>query len=180
MCYICRNFFRILLSKARHIIVGIIDFFHKPFSRWIPTQTFRYLACGGSNTVLNLAIYSLSFNLVLRRQPTHIFGDVWITAPVGAQIISFCICFPIGFILSRHIVFPESNIHGRKQFFRYVLATATFILLTYVLIKVFAIMLPMVRADISFIFINIITSVLSYLSQRFFTFKTEDIDIVDD
>lgn len=172
------QFFFNLLSAARHIIVGIIDFFHKPFAKWIPTQTFRYLACGGSNTILNLAIYSLAFNIVLGRESTHIYNDVWITAPVGAQIISFCICFPIGFILSRYIVFPESNLRGRKQFFRYVLATATFILLTYVLIKVFALMLPMVRADISYIFIQIITSVLSYLSQRFFTFKTEDTGIV--
>jgi putative flippase GtrA len=140
--------------------------------KWIPTQTFRYLACGGSNTVLNWLTYSISFNYVLGRVPTHIYGNVEITAPVGAQIISFCISFPIGFILSRYIVFPESNLHGRKQFFRYALATATFILLTYVLIKLFAIMLPMVRADISYIFIMIITSVLSYLSQRFFTFKS--------
>jgi putative flippase GtrA len=128
--------------------------------------------------VLNWVIYSLSFNVVLDRRNFHLVNDISITAPVGAQIISFCISFPIGFILSRYIVFPESNLRGRKQFFRYVLATATFILLTYVLIKVFAIVLPMVRADISYIFIMIITSVLSYLSQRFFTFKSVDEDVV--
>lgn len=163
---------RLLFSKFRHIIIAIIDFFHVPFKRWIPTQTFRYLACGGSNTVLNWVVYSLSFNKVLGRTPTHIYGNVSITAPIGAQIISFVISFPIGFILSRHIVFPESNLRGRKQFFRYALATATFILLTYVLIKLFAILLPMVRADISYIFVMIITSILSYISQRFFTFAS--------
>jgi putative flippase GtrA len=167
------QFFLQLLSKARHIIVGLIDFFHRPFARVIPTQTFRYLACGGSNTVLNWVVYSVSFNIVLARQSFHLINNIFITAPVGAQIISFCISFPIGFILSRYIVFPESNIRGRKQLFRYGLTTATFILLTYVLIKVFAIMLPMVRADISYIFIMVITAVLSYLSQRFFTFKME-------
>ncbi len=165
-----------LLSRARHIIIGIIDFFHKPFARYIPTQTFRYLACGGSNTVLNWVVYSVSFNIVLARQSFHVMENVDITAPVGAQIISFCITFPLGFILSRYIVFPESNLHGRKQFFRYALTTATFILLTYVLIKVFALMLPMVRADISYIFIMVITAILSYISQRFFTFKVEPDD----
>jgi putative flippase GtrA len=176
-CVIFAPIFTKLLSKARHIIVGLIDWFHKPFAKVIPTQTFRYLACGGSNTVLNWVIYSLSFNIVLRQQNVHIYNDISITAPVGAQIISFCISFPIGFILSRYIVFPESNLRGRKQFFRYVLATATFILLTYVLIKMFAIILPMVRADISYIFIMLITAVLSYLSQRFFTFKSVEEDI---
>lgn len=124
--------------------------------------------------MLGLVIYSLAYNIVLHRESTHIYKDVFITAPVGAQIISFCINFPAGFILSRYIVFPESTLHGRKQLFRYALMTATFILLTYVLIKIFAALLPMVRADISFIFISIIIAVLSYLSQRFFTFKTED------
>lgn len=162
-----------MLSKARHIIVGIIDFFHKPFARFIPTQTFRYLACGGSNTALNWILYSLTYNIVLNRQDTILPGNLHITARVGAYIVSFCISFPIGFILSRHIVFPESNLHGRVQFFRYALVTATFIMLTYVLIKVFAVLLPMVRADISYIFVMVVTAILSYLSQRFFTFKTK-------
>lgn len=100
-----------------------------------------------------------------------VYGSFVITAAVAAYIIAFCISFPIGFVLSRHIVFPESNLHGRVQFFRYAMATATLILLTYVLIWVFAIALPMVRADISYIFVMVITAVLSYLSQRFFTFK---------
>jgi putative flippase GtrA len=179
MHYICSNFLPQLLSRSRHIIIGIIDFFHKPFAKYIPTQTFRYLACGGSNTVLNWVTYSVSYNIVLARQSFHVVNDISITAPIGAQIISFCVSFPLGFILSRYIVFPESNLHGRKQFFRYALTTATFILLTYVLIKVFAILLPMVRADINYIFIMVITAVLSYLSQRFFTFKVEpDDDIV--
>lgn len=163
-----------MLSQARHLIVGIIDFFHRPFARWIPTQTFRYLACGGSNTVLNWVIYSVSFNVWLHRHDSfHLTRDIIITAPVLAYIISFCISFPIGFILSRHVVFPESNLHGRVQFFRYALTTVTFIILTYVLIKLFAIILPF-RADISYIFVMVITAVLSYLSQRFFTFKVTD------
>jgi len=126
--------------------------------------------------VLNWVVYSVSFNIVLNQQSTHIIDDISITAHVGAYIIAFCITFPLGFLLSRYVVFPESNLHGRKQFFRYVLTTATFILLTYVLIKLFAIMLPMVRADISYIFIMVITAVLSYLSQRFYTFKSEEED----
>jgi hypothetical protein len=40
-------------------------------------------------------------------------------------------------------------------------------------------MLPMVRADISYIFIMLITSVLSYLSQRFFTFKSTADTVAD-
>ena len=94
-----------------------------------------------------------------------------ITARVAALFIGLCINTPIGFVLSSYIVFPESQIHGRVQLFRYIMATLTFLLLAYVLTKLFAIALPMVRADISNIFVSIITAILSYLSQRFFTFK---------
>ena len=159
-----------LLSKVRHVIVGIIDFCHKPFSRLIPTQTFRYLACGGGNTVLGLLIYSVTFVHVLHQKDFSLFGYM-VTARVAALFIGFCINFPLGFVLSSYIVFPESQIHGRVQLFRYAMATATFLLLSYVLTKLFAICIPMVRADIANIFVSLITAVLSYLSQRFFTFK---------
>jgi putative flippase GtrA len=169
-----------LLRFIRHIIVGAIDFFHRPFARWIPTQTFRYLACGGTNTVLNIVIYDLAYNLILHKQDIHIYQGIDITARVGAYIIAFCISFPAGFTLSRYIVFPESNLHGRIQFFRYALTTATFILLTYILIKAFAFCLPMVHPAISYTFICIITAILSYISQRRFTFKIIEDDIPDD
>ena len=161
-----------MLSKARHIIVGIIDFCHRPFARLIPTQTFRYLACGGSNTVLNIFIEYLAYNFILHKQEVPIYGSLIITAEVGAWIIAFAISFPAGFIMSRQIVFPESNLHGRIQFFRYALTTVTFILMTYLLIKFCTYYLPMVDQTVRYTTICIITAVLSYITQRTFTFKT--------
>lgn len=178
-----------MLKFLRHIIVGTIDFFHRPFARWIPTQTFRYLACGGSNTVLNIGIFSLCLKLVFTAEKVHLYNNVTIAADVAAYVVAFCISFPIGFTLSRYIVFPESNLHGRVQFFRYVLTTATFILLTYVLIKIFDIVLNYIphtqksyalMHSITYTLICIITAILSYISQRRFTFKTVEEDGVED
>ena len=169
-----------MLSKARHIIVGFIDFFHRPFARIIPTQTFRYLACGGANTVLNILIDYVAFNFVFHRQNIPIFGGMSIAPEVGAWLIAFSISFPAGFILSRHVVFPESNLHGKIQLFRYALVTISFIILTYLLIKVFSIYLPMVYQTVRYTAICIITAVLSYISQRKFTFKTVDEEVAAD
>jgi len=82
--------------------------------------------------------------------------------------------------LSRHIVFPESNLHGRIQFFRYAMATATFILLNYVMIKFFDLYAHMIPATISYTFITIILAVLSYISQRKFTFKVKEEEVIAD
>ena len=171
MPYLCTLILQVH-DRVRHTIVGFIDFFHRPFARIIPTQTFRYLACGGSNTVLNIVIESLAFNHLFHRHPFTVYGTHTIAAEVAAWIIAFAISFPAGFVLSRHVVFPESNLHGRIQLFRYALTTATFILLTYLLIKAFTFCLPMINQTVRYTAICIITSVLSYISQRKFTFKT--------
>jgi putative flippase GtrA len=143
----------------------------------MPTQTFRYLACGGSNTVLNILIDYIAFNFILHRQYIHMYGS-WNVAPeVGAWVIAFAISFPAGFVLSRYIVFPESNMHGRIQLFRYALTTIFFILLTYVLIKVFSICIPMVNQTVRYTFICIFTAVLSYITQRKFTFKSVAVEM---
>lgn len=160
-----------LLTWIRNIVNAVIDFCHIPFARIIPIRTFRYIACGGFNTVLGLVIYSLVFVHLLHQQDIQVMGYK-ITARVASLFIAFCINFPLGFTMSSYIVFPESQLHGRVQLFRYSLATATFLLLSYVLTKVFAVILPF-RADINNIFVSIITAVLSYISQRLFTFKID-------
>ena len=146
----------------------------------IPTQTFRYLACGGTNTVLNIFIEYLAYTFILKGYPLPIYGNIIIAPEVSAWIIAFSISFPAGFILSRHIVFPESNLHGRIQFFRYALIQVTFIILNYFFIKAFAYYLPMLHPTISYTIICLILTILSYISQRRFTFKTIEEEVVPD
>jgi len=98
---------------------------------------------------------------------------------VAAWLIAFTFSFPPGFILSRYIVFPESNLHGRIQLFRYALTTVTFVLMTYVLVRVFAMIMP-AHPTIAYTIVCIITSVCSYISQRLFTFKTIAEEVVPD
>jgi len=137
---------------------------------------------------LNIAIYSLCLKFAFTGETVSVLGHYHIAASVAAYVVAFCISFPIGFTLSRHIVFPESNLHGRIQFFRYVMATATFILLTYLLIKFFDMLLQVMPVggsyamihSITYTIINIITAILSYISQRKFTFKTIEEEVVPD
>lgn len=128
--------------------------------------------------MLNIVIESLTFNHILHGQPMPIFGGMTIAPEVVAWIVAFAISFPAGFIMSRHIVFPESNLHGRIQLFRYFLTTVSFILLTYILIKVCRVYLPMINQTVRYTCICIVTAILSYISQRMFTFKTVEDKVV--
>ncbi len=157
----------------RNIIVAIIDFVHKPFSKLIPAQTFRYLACGGGNTVLGLVLYSVVYNYVLRGNEFHVVDGFSLTARVASLFLTSCVTFPVGFLLSSYVVFPESQLHGRVQLFRYSLSYAGFIVMAYCFTKFFAYCIPLVRADVANIFVNVLTAILSYITQKLYTFKIE-------
>lgn len=78
-------------------------------------------------------------------------------------------------------MFPESNLGGKVQLFRYALVTVTFILMNYFLIKFFAAFFPKLWPTVSYTFINVFVAVLSYISQRKFTFKiASDEEVVPD
>ncbi len=161
-----------MLLNARNIILSVIDFFYKPFSRWIDLQTFRYLACGGSNTVLDIVIYFISYNFILHKEPVHIAG-ITIASHIFAFIMSFSVSFPLGFALSKYVVFTESNLRGRVQLFRYALLVSSCILLNYVFLKLFVEYFHFFPTP-SKTLTTAIVAVFSYISQRNFTFKVKE------
>jgi putative flippase GtrA len=162
-----------MLQSVKDILLNFIDFFHKPFARWINLQTFRYLACGGSNTVLGIVLYFISYNFIINDQIIFI-GPLGITPHISAFILSFFISFPAGFILAKYVVFPESNIKGRIQLFRYALLVGMCVLLNYIFLKIFVEWCGL-WATPSYMLTNGIVAVFSYVSQRNFTFKVKEV-----
>jgi putative flippase GtrA len=138
----------------------------------MPLQTFRYAACGGSNTLLDIFMYAISYNFILHKQDVHL-GFVTISAYIFSFIISFGVSFPTGFILMRHVVFPESTLHGRIQLFRYFLLVLICILLNYVFIKLFVEQCHL-YPTVAKVLTTIIVVTFSYLTQKHFTFKAAE------
>jgi len=153
-------------------VVSVIDFFYPPFRKFITPQTFRYIACGGFNTLLDIFIYFISYNFILKKQLIHL-GFVTISPYIGAFIIAFIVSFPTGFYLNRNIVFTGSTLRGRVQLFRYFLLVAVCILLNYIFIKLFVEQFHFFPT-IAKIFTTLIVISFSYLTQRHFTFKIEE------
>ena len=133
--------------------------------------------------MLNIALFHITYFHILQKNNLHLFGNVTIDVNVMAWIAAFSITFPVGFILSRHVVFPESNLHGKVQLFRYAIVTIIFIILNYILIKLFEEYMPFVHPTIRIVFVGVIIAALSFVSQRIYTFKTvekeEDVLVVD-
>ena len=153
-------------------IIAFIDFFYPPFRKILPPQTFRYAACGGFNTVLDIFIFFVAYNFILHKQILHL-GFISLKPHVASFIISFLISFPTGFMLNRHIVFPGSNLHGRVQLFRYFLLVLICVILNYFFIRLFVERFHL-YPTVSKIITTAIVVLFSYFTQKNFTFKAED------
>ena len=123
------------IHSARDFILPIIDFFYPPFRKLMNLQTFRYAASGGGNTLLGLIIYTISFKYVFVEN-TFDLGFYAMKGHVAALAVSFLFTFPIGFFMSKYVVFSDSAMKGRIQLFRYFMVCMFNLVLNYILLKI--------------------------------------------
>src|SRR5690606_7025567 len=139
--------------------------------RVMPLQTFRYAACGGANTFLDIFVYFLSYNFILAKQV--VYTPLGAISPhIAAFLLAFAVSFPVGYLLNRFIVFPGSVLRGRVQLFRYFLLVVVCIALNYVFIKLFVEHFH-IYPTVSKILTTVIVVSFSYVTQKNFTFKPD-------
>jgi putative flippase GtrA len=98
-----------------------------------------------------------------------------ITPHIASFLLAFIITFPIGFFLMRFIVFQESSLKGRVQFFRYFISVLIALLLNYIFLKILVEkvgIFPTIAKVITTFFVVI----FSYFSQRNFSFRNSEIN----
>lgn len=135
----------------------------------MPKQTYYYAACGGSNTLLGFIIYFITFHNVLNEANLDL-GFYVFEPHIAAFFISFGITFPIGFLLSKYIVWKDSYLQGRKQLIRHIALVSIFVLINYGLLKLFVEVFhwwPLPSQILTTAFIL----VCSYLAQKYYSFK---------
>ncbi len=150
----------------------MIDWFYPIFKKMMPLKTFRYAACGGANTILDISLFFLAYNYILDKQITDL-GFISISPHIASFMISFCITFPIGFYLSRYVVFQETTVTKRKQLMKYFIVVLGCVLLNYGFLKLFVDYFgwfPTMAKIVTSFFVVI----FSYTSQKNFTFKGSD------
>lgn len=166
------------MQKLSQLITEIIDFFYRPFSRYIPEQLFRYAACGGGNMLLDWVLYFLMYNFVVGHDLVyiplhwHLFGlsEICITP----HIMALCIVFPItlltGFWLNKYVTFTQSTLHGARQLGRYII-----IVLINLAINYFGLKLLVDGAGLyptpSKMIVTVITVIVSFFGQKYFSFR---------
>ncbi len=153
----------------RKRIFKITDFFYPPFKKLLPIQTFRYAVCGGGNLVLDIILFYISYNFILQKKVLDL-GFLAMEPYNAALLMAFSVTFPLGFLLSKYIVFNGSQLRTYVQLLRYVLIVAINLFLNYALLNILVQYLHF-YPTIAKIFITIFIVIFSYLSQKHFTFR---------
>ncbi len=158
-----------MINKTVVLFHSIIDWFYPPFKRFMPLQTFRYAACGGGNTLLDICLFFIIYKFVLHKQMLH---TPWFTLSphIAAFLMSFIVTFPVGFFLSRYVVFEGSAVRKREQLPKYMIVVLGAIVLNYFFLKIFVETFGM-YATLAKIITTFFVVAFSYFSQKHFTFK---------
>jgi len=150
----------------------IIDLIYPAFKKLMPYNVYSYLAVGGMNTALNIAIFSFLFKIVLPKQGIF-FGNFQVSSPNIALFVAFLITVPTGFWLTQNFAFAHAKgdkKENSKQGFKYFLVVlqglASDALLLNILIS-FLHFSPILAK----VFSTLIVLTLNYLLQKHFTFK---------
>jgi putative flippase GtrA len=160
----------------RGSILYVLDFFYPLFRSVMPLQTYRYAACGGFNTVFGIVLYFIGYNFIFQKQVAHL-PFMAISPHIAADFLfGFPISFPVGFYLSRYVVFQESTLKGRIQLFRYFVVVCCCIVINYYGLKFFVEVLHLFPT-IAKIITSVFVIVFSYISQRNFSFKTAKVGV---
>jgi len=153
----------------QRFVLTLVDLFYPLFRRVMPLQTFRYAACGGVNTLLDISLFFVSYNFILHKTPVHL-PFLTVGAHIAAFLISFSVTFPIGFYLSRYVVFQETTVRKRAQLRKYFTVVSGCLVLNYLFLKLFVDLLHWYPTPAKLV-TTIFVVAFSYLSQKNYTFK---------
>lgn len=152
-----------------HFLLKIIDSAYFLFKKFIPIKTYRYAVCGGTNLILDITLYFICFQFIFAKQNLDLFFVV-LSPHIASLFFVFPITFLTGFLLNRYIVFSESKLRKKTQFFRYLTIACTSLLISYISMKLLVDIFDFYPTPSRFLTI-IITVVFSYIMQNKFSFK---------
>lgn len=160
---------RKILKSGGNGIGRIIDFFYPPFSKYFSPQLFRYAATGAANLAFDWVLYFFLYNFVIQHRLVHL-GIVTLSPHIAALVFTFPVTFLTGFLLQKYVTFTASDLRGRIQLVRYGMVVAANLALNYTGLKLLVDFFGW-WASPSKMIITIVATLISYISQKKYTFK---------
>jgi putative flippase GtrA len=148
----------------------IIDFFYPPFQKYVTLQFFRYGVIGTYNLLFDWVLYFLLYNFVLQHEMLNL-GIVTLSSYIAALFIKMPVVLLSGFLLQKYVTFSYSKISWRVQLSRYSTMFFINLFINYIGLKILVDGFDFWPTPSTMI-ISVLTIVISYLSLKYYTFKT--------
>ncbi len=157
------------MEKFKNFLVWILDLFYPVFKPFLKRHTYDYIVCGGGNTLLGFVLFYIAYHHVFQQQNFDL-GLFVLKPHIASFFFSFFFTFPLGFFMSRYIVWSESELKGKHQLMRYFILVFIFFFVNYGILKLFVEYLNWWPLP-SQVLTTAIIVVFSYLSQKHYSFK---------
>jgi putative flippase GtrA len=148
----------------------VIDFFYPLFEKYVTLQFFRYGLTGTINLLFDWFLYFLIYNFVLQHKMLNL-GIVTLSSHIAAMTIKMPIVLISGFLLQKYVTFYSSSLKSRIQLFRYTTVFLINLFINYLGLKILVDRLDFWPTPSNMI-VSVLTIVISYFSQKHYTFKT--------
>jgi len=153
------------------ILRTFLDIFYPLVSRIFDKTTYYYAVAGCTNLVLGWILFWTLDKWVIN---SHIVELPVLEHPVHSYTVIAAICgmfsFLFGFVMMRYVVFTESQLRGRVQFFRYGLSALISATVNWILIKLMVDTYAW-NASLCNVFASVVVVTISYFLQRKFSFR---------
>ena len=161
---------RDVCESSISMIRDSIDYFYPPFRKHMTIQFFRYGIIGSANLVFDWVMYFIIYNFILQHRMLDL-GFVTLSSHIASLAIKFPIVLFSGFMLQKYVTFSYSELRGRVQLFRYLVVFFVNLTINYIGLKILVDYFHFYPTP-SNMLISIFTVVISYFSQKHYTFKT--------
>lgn len=141
--------------------------------RILKLKVVRYFFSAATATIVDVGVYFLAFNYIYDKENIDVLGLIVLSAPTASLILSYTCGLVTNFIMTKNLVFKESDLKTYHQFLRFVLVALGVLALNYglmsLLIKKFDWYPTVARA-----FSAISIGVLSFIVHKTFSFRVSN------
>lgn len=160
---------RTVCEDSISLIRNSIDYFYHPFRKHMTIQFFRYGVIGAVNLVFDWVLYFIIYNFILQHRMLNL-GFVTLSSHIASFAIKLPIVLFSGFVLQKYVTFSYSELRGRIQLFRYLVVFSVNLIINYIGLKILVDYFRFYPTP-SNMLVSILTVVISYFSQKHYTFK---------
>src|SRR5688572_22019907 len=97
----------------------------------LENKIIRYFLSAGVATGVDVTVYFLAYNFIYEKQDIHLFDLVTLSAPTGSLVLSYTCGLVTNFLITKYLVFTESDLRGIHQLARYILVAILILIMNY-------------------------------------------------